>query len=43
MRHLSADGTLHAWLANFHVEPRADLEAVLRGAAKGKPARFERL
>jgi S-adenosylmethionine-diacylgycerolhomoserine-N-methlytransferase len=24
---------LHAWLAKFHVEPRADLEAVLREAA----------
>jgi len=36
---------LRAWLAKFHVEPRARLQEVLRqqATAEGRPLRFERL
>jgi S-adenosylmethionine-diacylgycerolhomoserine-N-methlytransferase len=36
--------TLHAWLAKYHVTPRASLEAELRSqaGAAGRPLRFER-
>lgn len=38
-------GALHAWLAKYHVTPRATLEAELRrqAAAAGRPLTFERL